>query len=166
MVLLNDFGLSIYQTTVLTVFESMLSFLPLTPRYRLDDETPWLEGIDPNRHYWIAVNGDAAIVTAIPGLVMTSLEQFRDAILGFRAMELGDRLVIDRIGEALVIHCISQNCYAVEAEIAGSPVWHLFDRETLESLLMTGHPDWQCAPKDIDLGRQMLMRSWQQSVAA
>ncbi len=144
----------------------MLQYLPLSPRYRLDDEGPWLEGIDPNRHYWICVNGDTRFTVAIPGLVMTSIEQFREAILSFRALQPGDRLVLAREMEACIIHCISQNCYAIESSVQGSPIWHLFDQETLDSLLMTGHPDWQCSPKDLDLGRRLLMRSWQQSVAA
>ncbi|WP_421657463.1 hypothetical protein [Leptothermofonsia sp. ETS-13] len=144
----------------------MMPFLPLSPRYRLDDELPWLEGIDPSRHYWISVNGDATLKVAIPGLVIFSLAQFKDTILSFRALKPGEHLVLNRTAEACTIYCISQNCYAIAAEVLGAPVWHLFDQETLESLLMTGHPDWQCSPKDVDLGRKMLMRSWQQSVAA
>jgi hypothetical protein len=64
-----------------------------------------------------------------------------------------------RAASSCTIHCVSLNCYGVEAEINNAPVWHLFDQETLDSLLMTAHPDWQCAPKDIELGRKLLLRS-------
>ncbi|MCL6434653.1 MAG: hypothetical protein K6T90_10655 [Leptolyngbyaceae cyanobacterium HOT.MB2.61] len=144
----------------------MMPFLPLSPRYRLDDELPWLEGIDPSRHYWISVNGDAALKVAIPGVLVSSFTQFKDTILSFRALKPGENLVLKRAADACTIYCIGQNCYAIESEIQGAVVWHLFDQETLESLLMTGHPDWQCSPRDVELGRSMLMRSWQQSVAA
>jgi len=30
---------------------------------------------------------------------------------------------------------------------------------------MTAHPDWQCAPKDIELGRRLLLRSFEQMAA-
>ena len=30
----------------------------LSPRYRLEDVEPWVEGLEQSRHYWIAVNGD------------------------------------------------------------------------------------------------------------
>jgi hypothetical protein len=73
---------------------------------------------------------------------------------------------LSRVASTCTIHCISQNCYAIATEIAGAPIWHLFDQETLESLLMTGHPDWKCSPKDVDLGRRMLARSWNLKVAA
>jgi hypothetical protein len=39
----------------------MTELFTLSPRYRLDDELPWLEGIDPSRHYWIRVNGERKI---------------------------------------------------------------------------------------------------------
>ncbi|HEY9618698.1 MAG TPA: hypothetical protein V6C64_17785 [Microcoleaceae cyanobacterium] len=140
--------------------------LSLAPRYRLDDELPWLEGIDPSRHYWIAVNSDLSQMVAIPGLAAASFTQFRATILNFRAMQPGDQITIMRPAAQCTIHCIRQNCFAIAAEINHAPVWHLFDQETLESLLMTSHPDWQCSPQDVDLGRRMLMRSWQQTAAA
>ncbi len=144
----------------------MMLLFPVSPRYRLDDELPWLEGIDPSRHYWINVNSNPALTIAIPGLAVDSFEQFREAILRFRALQSGEQMVITRAAAACTIHCISQNCYAIAGEMNGAEVWHLFDQETLESLLMTSHPDWQCAAKDLDLGRRMLTRSWQQSIAA
>lgn len=73
---------------------------------------------------------------------------------------------IERIASSCLIHCISDNCFAIEMEVGGALVWHLFDEETLESLLMTSHPDWQCAPKDMELGRQMLASLWQQPAVA
>ncbi|MBD0343768.1 MAG: hypothetical protein ICV63_02800 [Coleofasciculus sp. Co-bin14] len=131
----------------------------LSPRYRLDDESPWLEGIDPARHYWIAVNGNADVKVAIPGLSVSSLKEWKQAIRQFRSLQPGEQMELVRIASSCTIHCISFNCYAIATEVVGAAVWHLFDQETLDSLLMTAHPDWQCAPKDIDLGRQLLARS-------
>jgi hypothetical protein len=131
----------------------------LSPRYRLDDESPWLEGIDPARHYWIAVNGNADVKVAIPGLSVSSLKEWKQAIRQFRSLQPGEQMELVRIASSCMIRCISFNCYAIATEVAGAAVWHLFDQETLDSLLMSAHPDWQCAPKDIDLGRQLLVRS-------
>jgi hypothetical protein len=144
----------------------MTQAFTLAPRYRLDDESPWLEGIDPGRNYWIAVNGYANIKLAIPGLTVSSLMEWKQTIRKFRALQPGERMDIVRAAENCTIYCISSNCYAIEAEVAGSPIWHLFDQESLDSLLMTSHPDWQCAAKDIDLGRQLLARSWEQVVVS
>jgi hypothetical protein len=140
----------------------MTQIFILSPRYRLDDESPWLEGIDPSRHYWIAVNGDARVKVAIPGLTVSSMEEWKQNIRKFRSLKAGDRMELVRIASRCTIHCISDNCYAIATDIADAPVWHLFDKETLDSLLMTSHPDWQCAPKDIDLGRQLLARALEQ----
>jgi hypothetical protein len=134
----------------------------LSPRYRLDDESPWLEGIDPSRRYWIAVNGDKKVTLALPGLIVSSVEEFKQVISQFRSLQPGERLNLTRISSRCMIRCISENCYAVEARINDAPVWHLFDQETLESLLMTAHPDWKCSPSDIELGRKMLLRSLDQ----
>ncbi|WP_017319426.1 hypothetical protein [Mastigocladopsis repens] len=135
----------------------------LSPRYRLDDELPWLEGIDPSRHYWIAVNGDKNLTVAIPGLTVSSISELKQTIRKFRSLQPGEQMILARVASTCTIQCVSPNCYAVEAQINGFPVWHLFDQETLESLLRTAHPDWQCAPKDIELGRKLLMRSFQQA---
>lgn len=135
----------------------------LSPRYRLDDELPWLEGIDPSRHYWIAVNGDKNLTVAIPGLTVSSITELKQSIREFRALQPGEQMTLARVASACTIHCVSSNCYAVEAQINDAWIWHLFDQETLDSLLMTAHPDWQCAPKDIELGRKLLMRSFQQA---
>lgn len=140
----------------------MTQLLTLSPRYRLDDESPWLEGIDPARHYWIAVNSDAAVKVAIPGLTVSSLQQWKQSVRQFRSLQPGEQMELVRIATSCTIYCISSNCYAIEAEVSGALIWHLFDQETIESLLMTAHPDWQCAPKDIDLGRQILARSFEQ----
>jgi hypothetical protein len=135
----------------------------LTPRYRLDDESVWLEGIDPSRQYWVFVNGQPDLLIAISGFCVQSLDEFRQAIFQFRDLSIGEVMRLDR---SLEIHCISENCYAIAATVLGAPTWHLFDRETLESLLMTAHPDWKCSEKDIDLGRRMLARCWQQAVTS
>ncbi|AFY71257.1 hypothetical protein Pse7367_3007 [Thalassoporum mexicanum PCC 7367] len=138
----------------------------LAPRYRLDDESLWLEGIDPSRNYWIAVNGDSSQVLPLPGFLAESIADLRNVVLEFRDLQVGQSMTYKRIASEYAIHCVGQNCYALAAEVNGTLVWHLFDQETLESLLMTAHPDWQCSPKDVDLGRRMLMMSWQKPVAA
>lgn len=140
-----------------------MNALALSPRYRLDDDLVWLEGIDPSRHYWIQVNSDSKVIVSIPGLCVDSIEEFKTTIRAFRALQPGDQMRLMRAAETSEICCISENCYAIAGQIDGAQVWHLFDRETLESLLMTAHPDWQCSPKDLDLGRRMLMKSWQQA---
>ncbi|MER3493768.1 MAG: hypothetical protein C4323_16485 [Mastigocladus sp. ERB_26_2] len=137
----------------------------LSPRYRLDDELPWLEGIDPSRHYWIMVNGDKNLTVALPGLIVSAKNELKQVMQQFRSLQPGEQMTLARIADTCKIHCVSSNCYAIEAEINGFPVWHLFDQETLDSLLMTAHPDWQCAPKDIELGRRLLLRSFEQMAA-
>ncbi len=144
----------------------MMNYFPLAPRYRLDDESPWLEGIDPSRHYWVRINGDDRQITCIPGLVVNSIEEFKQTIRRFRAMQSGESMTLSRSASSCSVHCVSSNCYAIETDWNGATVWHLFDQETLDSLLMTSHPDWQCAQRDLELGRRMLLRSWQQPCAA
>jgi hypothetical protein len=139
----------------------MTQLFALSPRYRLDDELPWLEAIDPSRHYWIAVNGDRNVTMAIPGLATSSFDEFKQAIRQFRALQAGEQLTVTRAASSCTVYCISSNCYAIPAEVNGADVWHLFDCETLESLLMTAHPDWQCSPKDIEMGRKLLAKSFQ-----
>lgn len=131
----------------------------LSPRYRLDDESPWLIGIDPSRHYWIAVNGEKNFTVVFPGYLESSLEQFKQIMYQFRSLQPGEVMELTRIASSLTIHCVSSNCYAIESDLNNSLVWHLFDKETLDSLLMTAHPDWQCAPSDVELGRQLLFSS-------
>jgi hypothetical protein len=143
----------------------MTPSISLAPRYRLDDELPWLVGIDPARYYWITVNGDVDTPVALPGLTVSSLSEFKQTIRKFRSLQPQQQMQLLRTANSCTIHCISLNCYAVEID-GTIPVWHLFDQETLESLLMSAHPDWQCAERDIDLGRQMLMRSLEQSLVA
>lgn len=138
----------------------------LSPRYRLDSDSPWLEGIDPVRHYWIALNGNDEMVVPVPGLLTNSIHQLREAIQKFRSLKHGEQMTLERSSNHHVIHCISANCYAIEGKVNGAAVWHLFDHETLESLMMTAHPDWYCAPKDIELGRKLLSLAWEQPVAA
>ncbi|MEA5597482.1 hypothetical protein [Rivularia sp. UHCC 0363] len=137
----------------------------LSPRYRLDDELPWLEGIDPSRHYWIKVNGDNHLTVPIPGLLISSMDEMKQAIRQFRSLQPGEQITLVRAASSCKIYCISVNCYAIETEINDALVWHLFDRETLDSLLMTAHPDWQCASSDIELGRRLLIGSLQQATA-
>lgn len=137
----------------------------LSPRYRLDDEFPWLEGIDPSRHYWIKVNGDDSLTIAIPGLLVSSMDELKQAMKEFRLLKPGEQMTLHRAASSYQIHCISSNCYAMETEINNAPVWHLFDQETLDSLLISAHPDWQCAPSDLELGRKLLLRSLQQATA-
>ncbi|MBD2773515.1 hypothetical protein [Iningainema tapete] len=138
----------------------------LSPRYRLDDELPWLVGIDPSRHYWIAVNGDKSLTVAIPGLTVTAVSEIRQVIHQWRSLQPGEQMTLARIAKNYTIHCISYDCYAIASHINGAPVWHLFDEETLYSLFMTAHPDWQCAPSDVDLGRKILMRSFAQAAVS
>jgi hypothetical protein len=138
----------------------------LSPRYRLDDESPWLEGIDPSRHYWIKVNGESSLTVAIPGLLVSSMDEIKQAMKQFRSLVPGEKMTLARVASSCTIHCISSNCYAIEIEADNAPVWHLFDQETLDSLLITAHPDWQCAPSGIELGRKLLVRSLQQATAS
>ncbi|HEY9850366.1 MAG TPA: hypothetical protein V6D28_12950 [Leptolyngbyaceae cyanobacterium] len=143
----------------------MSQLFVLSPRYRLDDESLWLLGIDPARNYWISVNGETDLSVAIPGLTVSCLSEWKQKIRQFHLLMPGGQIDLVRAASSCQIHCISENCYAIASEIQDAPVWHLFDRETLESLLRTSHPDWQCSPKDIDLGRQMLMRVLKNSAA-
>lgn len=143
----------------------MTQLFALSPRYCLDDELPWLEAIDPSRHYWIAVNGDSSTITAIPGLTVSSFDEFKQAIRQFRALQAGEQMTVVRAASTCTIYCISSNCYAISAQVNGAAVWHLFDCETLESLLVTAHPDWQCSPKDIAMGRHLLAKSFQKVFA-
>lgn len=136
----------------------------LSPRYRLDDESPWLEGIDPSRHYWLAVNGDQNLVVALPGLVVSSIDELKQVMVKFRHLQPGEQMSLARTASNCQIHCVGLNCYALATEINGAMVWHLFDQEALDSLLMTAHPDWQCAPSDVELGRKLLMRSLQTQI--
>ncbi|MGD1714790.1 hypothetical protein [Dapis sp. BLCC M172] len=131
----------------------MNKFFPLTPRYRLkDDESPWLKGIDSTRNYWIHINGEKTLTAMIPGLIVSSIDEFKQNIQKFQALESGAHIKIERYLKSCYICCITQNCYAVECYFNGLLVCHIFDRETLESLLMTSHPDWKCRPKDVELG--------------
>ncbi|PSP18857.1 MAG: hypothetical protein BRC58_02490 [Cyanobacteria bacterium QS_8_64_29] len=141
----------------------MADLLVLAPRYRLDDEGPWLQGIDPARYYWIEANGDPTFATAIPGLHATSLAEWRQTVRAFRALAPQQQLTLERAAERCTLHCIAPNCYAIETTLAGALVWHLFDRETLESLLMAGHPDWQPSQRDCELGRRQLSQTWAQA---
>jgi len=149
-------------------FEKTLMYplFPLAPRYRLDDELPWLEGIDPLRNYWIAVNGDRDWMVKLPGLNAGSFEEFKQKMRQFRALKSGEIMELGNRDRQVQLLCISSNCFAIATENQGAPVWHLFDMETLDSLLMTAHPDWQCSEKDMDLGRRMLESSWQQDAVA
>lgn len=144
----------------------MEPLFPLAPRYRLDDDSAWLRGIDPARRYWLWINGDREVCTTVPGFSASSFEAFKHTILQFRALQPGESLNIGRVVEGAIVRCISSNCYALATTHNDAPVWHLFDGEALESLLMTAHPDWQCAPSDLELGRDWVEQLFAQSVAA
>ncbi len=140
----------------------MIKGLTLSPRYNLDDiNNPWLKGIDPTGNYWIDVNSSNNVVR-IPGLMASSLEDWKKAMVNFRNLNPQESMEIERISGESRIYCISNNCYAIEAEVSGNLVWHLFDSETTESLLMTSHPDWQPSSSDLELGREMISRWFQQ----
>lgn len=144
----------------------MFSSLSLAPRYRLDDESTWLQGVDPLRRYWVAVNGDDSYLRWIPGLSTLDVDSFRQAIRGVRALAIGQDLTLPtELGADLTIACVAENAYAI-VDLSSAPVWHLFDRESLEALLMTAHPDWQCAPQHVQLGASLLTAAWGQPVVA
>ena len=140
--------------------------LSLVPRYRLDDDSSWLLAIDPVRRYWIAANGDERLSTEIAGLLTSDKQTFREVILQFRALTSGETLNLPTYREETQIYCVATNCYAVVGEVAGAEVWHIFDRESLESLLMTAHSDWIPNPQDLERSRQLLSKSWEQSLVA
>jgi hypothetical protein len=138
----------------------------LSPRYRLDDQIIWLEGIDPSRRYWLAVNGNKQLQVALPGLCVASIQELKDVILHFRALQPQEKMVIQRTVGRLAIQCISANCYAIQGRVKGALTWHLFDKETLESLLLTSHPDWIPSQRDVELGRKLLEISFEQPAYA
>ncbi len=145
----------------------MFSKLSLAPRYRLDDESPWLKGIDPMRRYWITVNGEQGFVRVLPGLKAPDFETFCQSIRSFRKLTIGAVLTLPtEMGRGMTIHCVAENCYAIAEATGPNPVWHLFDYESLESLLMTAHPDWRCAPEHLELGRSLLSGAFKQPAAA
>ena len=141
--------------------------LSLTPRYTLDDESPWLLGIDPVRRYWIHVNGDQSATIIIPGLLIPSLETLKEAIQSFRSLPVGATLTLPTCtGERLTIHHPTDNLYAIPHAVDGWNAWHIFDSETVEAFLLTAHPDWKCAPQDLSLGRDLIAQAWAQPSAA
>ncbi len=138
----------------------------LSPRYRLDDQSPWLEGIDPSRRYWINVNGNEQLQVIIPGLCVSSIQELKEVIRRLRSLQPQEKLTIKRVAGQFSIYCISQNCYGIQGRVKGALTWHLFDKETLESLLMTSHPDWVPSPKDLALGRKALESMFEQPAYA
>ena len=140
--------------------------LSIIPRYRLDDDCSWLMAVDPLRRYWIAVNGNEHLSTEIAGLLTSDPLQFREIILKFRALNPGEDLELPTYGEETQIYCVATNCYAIVGNVHQAEAWHLFDRETLESLLMSAHPDWMPSPKDVERSRQLLSQSWNKSLVA
>jgi hypothetical protein len=112
------------------------------------------------------VNGEETLVRRLPGLNTPDFERFKQAIRSFRALDVGQELTLPaEMGEDLTITCVAENTYAI-ADHFSAPVWHLFDRESLESLLMTAHPDWQCAPQHLRLGQSVLTAAWGQPAIA
>ena len=82
----------------------MFSEMSLAPRYRLDDQSPWLKGIDPMRRYWIYVNGEQGFARALPGLKTDDFEAFRQAIFGFRNLTIGAVLTLPtELGDGITI---------------------------------------------------------------
>ncbi len=140
--------------------------LSLAPRYRLDDDSSWLLAIDPVRRYWIAINGDKRLSTEIAGLLTSDQQKFREVILQFRALTPGLTLSLPTYREETSIYCVAANCYAIVGEASGAEVWHIFDRESLESLLMTADADWIPNTKDLERSRQLLSKSWEKSLVA
>lgn len=141
--------------------------LSLAPRYRLDDSSPWLIGIDPIRRYWIQINGVQDLSTAISGLSIDDVSEFKEAILRFRRMRDGETIALPTAtSEPLVIRRIAPNLFALGEAVEGAAVEHLFDREALESLLMAAHPDWRCAPEHVQLAKKLLTVSWRQPAAS
>ena len=138
----------------------------LSPRYRLDDHLPWLEGIDPSRRYWLTVNSNQTLKVAIPGLCVSSIQELKEVILRFRSLQPQERMVVTRMVGGFTIQCISSNCYAIQGRVNGALAWHLFDKETLESLLLTGHPEWIPSQQDLELGRNLLESAFQQPAYA
>jgi hypothetical protein len=140
--------------------------LTLAPRYRLDDESIWLEGVDPSQHYWIRVNGDPQLQIVIPGLCVATIQELKNVILKVRSMQAGDMMRIQRIADSFTLHCVGNNCYAIEGRVRGALTWHLFDKEALESLLLTSHPDWIPSEKGMELGRNHLINAFSQPAYA
>ncbi|NEO82733.1 MAG: hypothetical protein F6J87_00495 [Spirulina sp. SIO3F2] len=139
----------------------------VAPRYRLDDEFQWLRGIDPSRQYYLWINGECTFTTTLPGLLTTHLGEWQQAFRQFRKLQPQEQMTLERLGlPALDIHCLSANCYAIATTYQGADVWHLFDQEALESLLMTGHPDWQGDSHSVELGREILASTLSISLAA
>lgn len=133
----------------------------LSPCYRLDDESVWLEGVDPAHYYWIWVNGNPNYTVVIPGLCVSSLKELGRIIDQVRSLQPGDSMRIQRTVDGCLLHCINARCYAIEGRVEGALTWHLLDRCALESLLMTCHPDWTPSTKDIELGRKKLQMAFE-----
>lgn len=74
----------------------MQPLVPLASRYRLDDEQPWLEGIDPARNYWIRINEEEQQMVVIPGLLSSSFAEFRDFVQRFRLLQPGEQMKLNR----------------------------------------------------------------------
>lgn len=144
----------------------MAQFSSLAPRYRFNDRSIWLVGIDPARNYWLNLNGDRHRPTLLPGFTTTSAIIWQQVFKQFRSLQPTEKMIIARTAGVFTIHCLSRDCYAIASEVNHAPVWHLFDRDSLESLLASAHPDWTCTPQDVDLGRQMIERAFTQDAIA
>ncbi|MGK7944897.1 MAG: hypothetical protein AB4058_10560 [Microcystaceae cyanobacterium] len=138
----------------------------LAPRYRLDDESSWLEGVDPCQYYWIWVNGDPQVSVVIPGLCVSNKQELKTVIKQMRSLQSGEMMRIQRAADSFVLHCVGDNCYGIEGQVQGALVWHLFDQEALESLLMTSHPDWLPSTQGMELGRKRLNQAFVQPAYA
>lgn len=102
----------------------------------------------------------------IPGLIVSSIEELKAAMQQFRSLQPNETMKITRVSGSCTLYCINQNCYAIEGRVKGALTWHLFDKESLESLLLTSHPNWLPSPSDIELGRKLLARAFEQPAYA
>jgi hypothetical protein len=155
----------------------MVPALSLSPCYRLADQQNWLNWLDPH-HSWIKVNGCAELKVRLPGLAAASVEEFRSVLRQFRALQPGSELQLIRSASVTTIYCVSDSCYAVfgqvnaapigaiDSPIGEVPILHLFDPETLESLLHASCPDSSGRPQTSDGAHCWLSQSWERAIAA
>jgi hypothetical protein len=135
------------------------------PRYCLKD-AQWLLGTDPLRRYWLCANEDPTQVAVIQGPAFEYFIHFRQMLVRLRGLVAGDFLELQTAGHPLQIDCLAPDCYAVSGTVRGAAATHLFDRKSLESLLLSAHPAWEGSPRDLLLGQTLLQNLWQASHVA
>jgi hypothetical protein len=159
----------------------MVPALSLSPRYCLNDQQNWLNWLDPH-HSWIRVNGCADLKVRLPGLAAASGEEFRSVLRQLRALQPGSELQLIRSASVTTIYRVSDSCYAIFGQvndpingpidgltngpIGDVPIMHLFDPETLESLLHASYPDGSGRPQTLDWEHCWLSQSWERAIAA